>query len=157
METIVIKIPELKSSKLVKIQIQLYVDNNKIKRIKRKKDKYKSLEMVIVFWKVRRKQKMLEINSDIEGFGNLMILALRYSLGRRTYVTLEVSDFIKKNKDLITERVCTVMIRDINQYMKDHNSGFIKDDDCDYNNWVSLYNLLYDIARERNYTLIGVL
>ena len=100
---------------------------------------------------------MLEINSDIEGFGNLMILALRYSLGRRTYVTLEVSDFIKKNKDLITERVCTVMIRDINQYMKDHNSGFIEDDDCDYNNWVSLYNLLYDIARERNYTLIGVL
>ena len=56
METIVIKIPELKSSKLVKIQIQLYVDNNKIKRIKRKKDKYKSLQMVIVFWKVRMKK-----------------------------------------------------------------------------------------------------
>ena len=37
METIVIKIPELKSSKLVKIQIQLYVDNNKIKELKEKK------------------------------------------------------------------------------------------------------------------------
>ena len=65
---------------------------------------------------------MIKVNSNIEDFGNVMILALRYALGRRTYVTLEIPEFIMKNNKLISERVCIVMIRDINQYLKDRKS-----------------------------------
>ena len=42
------------------------------------------------------------INDEDNDFGNIMIMALRYALGRRTYVTSEVSDFIKQNKMHLT-------------------------------------------------------
>ena len=52
METIVIKIPELKSSELVKTQIQLYVDNNnKIKELKEKKVDAKVYKWLLYFGK----------------------------------------------------------------------------------------------------------
>ena len=99
---------------------------------------------------------MIKVNSNIEDFGNVMILALRYALGRRTYVTLEIPEFIMKNNKLISERVCIVMIRDINQYLKDRKSGMIIDDECDYKSWIKLNNWLYKLAIEREYDLIGV-
>ena len=99
---------------------------------------------------------MIKINSNINDFGDIMILALRYALGRRTYVTFEVSDFIKNNKDSINERVCICMIRDINNYLKDKQNGVIIDDKCDYDSWVNLDNWLYKLARKRKYNLIGI-
>lgn len=97
---------------------------------------------------------MIAINSDINDFGNIMILALRFALGRKTYMTYEVSDFIKNNKDLINERICICMISDINNYLAYRKDGIIIDDECDYNFWIELNNWLYKLARERNYNLI---
>ncbi len=52
METIVIKIPELKSSELVKTQMQLYVDNNnKIKELKERKINTKVYKWLLYFGK----------------------------------------------------------------------------------------------------------
>ncbi len=92
---------------------------------------------------------MIKVNSDAEDFGNVMIMALRYALGRKTYVTLEVPEFIMKNKDLISQRVCTVMLRDISQYLEDRNNKMITDDKCDYDSWVKLSNWLYELMKEK--------
>lgn len=99
---------------------------------------------------------MITVNSNINDFGDIMILALRYALGRRTYVTLEIPDFIKNNKKLINERICICMIKDINNYLAYRKDGIIKDDECDYKSWIGLDNWLYKLARKRKYNLIGI-
>ena len=71
------------------------------------------------------------INDKDNDFGDIMILALRYSLGRRTYVTDEVPAFIMQNEEHINERICVVMLRDIDEYLQDRYKGLIKDDECD--------------------------
>lgn len=51
---------------------------------------------------------------DLHGFKDICICALRYSLGRHTYVVQEVCEFIINNADIIIDdRVKTVMLRDI--------------------------------------------
>ena len=99
---------------------------------------------------------MITVNSNENDFGDIMILALRYALGRRTYVTYEVSDFIKKNENLINERVCLCMIKDIDNYLILRNNELINDDKCDYDSWINLDKWLYELARKRDFNLIGV-
>lgn len=78
------------------------------------------------------------INDKTNDFGDIMIMAIRYGLGRRTYVTSEVPDFIVQNDQHINPRICEVMLRDLEQYIKDRDIGFIKDDDCDFYSWLNL-------------------
>ena len=82
------------------------------------------------------------INDEDNDFGNIMIMALRYALGRRTYVTSEVSDFIKQNKMHLTEVNKSVMIRDIEEYLDSREKGFIIDDECDKDSFVDLLKFL---------------
>lgn len=98
---------------------------------------------------------------DIYQIQDIIICALRYALGRRTYITSTVSDFIKEycyNKNftsIIDERVCIVMLRDINRYMEDRKNGLIKDDECDYKTWIDLQNWLFDLAKEKHFNVVG--
>lgn len=86
------------------------------------------------------------INDSENDFGDIMIMALRYALGRRTYVTSEVCDFIKQNKEYINERVKSVMTRDINNYKESRIKGYIRDDKCDYDSFIDLLNFLQGIG-----------
>lgn len=88
-------------------------------------------------------------------FGDIMIMALRYALGRRTYVTDEVPSFIKQNAEFINERICIVMLRDITRYIEDRKNGIEKDDDCDYNSWLSLQTWLFNIAKKKKFNIVG--
>ena len=47
---------------------------------------------------------MIQIDYDLK---NIIICALRYAIGRKTYVTFEVCEYIMKHLDLIDERVVT--------------------------------------------------
>lgn len=87
-------------------------------------------------------------------FGDIMIMSLRYALGRRTYVTDEVPSFIKQNAEFINERICIVMLRDITRYIEDRKNGIEKDDDCDYNSWLSLQTWLFNIAKEKKFNIV---
>lgn len=98
---------------------------------------------------------MIQINDNNNDFGNIMIMALRYALGRRTYVTQEVPEFIMQNKEHINERICVVMLRDINNYVQDRKNLLYKDDECDYNSWINLQNWLFKIAKERRFNVVG--
>ena len=82
------------------------------------------------------------INDKDGDFGNIMIMALRYALGRKTYVTNEVPDFIKQNKMHLDEINKAVMIRDIEEYLDSRQKGLISDDKCDKNSFVDLLNFL---------------
>ena len=56
------------------------------------------------------------ISDKDNDFGDIMIMALRYALGRRTYVTNEVCTFISQNLGYTDERIKHVMIKDIKEY-----------------------------------------
>jgi len=97
---------------------------------------------------------MIEVNRDLK---DIVICALRYALGRKTYTTFATSEFIMNNPDLIDERVCIVMLRDLEYYFEDRKNRLIHDDECDKNSWIALQNWLFKIARERNYDVVGYL
>lgn len=98
---------------------------------------------------------MIEVNDKEQSFGDIMIMALRYALGRKTYVTDEVPSFIKNNSNHLNERVCIVMLRDVGRYIEDRMNGIITDDNCDYNSWVNFHNWLFDIAKEKKFNVLN--
>ncbi len=79
---------------------------------------------------------MLRIK-DIYSFQDIVICALRYALGRKTYITDSVAEFIKEYPEIINERVKKEMLRDLNEYI-DRRRVFCSDDECDYQTWLSL-------------------
>lgn len=97
---------------------------------------------------------MIELKLDYV-LRDMIISALRYALGRRTYITAETSEFIVENKDIIDNRMKQVMLSDLQQYLERRNKGFISDDKCDYEVWVNLYNWLNELEVEddRNRTI----
>ena len=73
---------------------------------------------------------------------DMIISALRYALGRKTYITQETAEFIMENPNLIDDRVKTVMIRDIDEYFDRRRTWDYKDDECDYQTWIELHKYL---------------
>lgn len=67
---------------------------------------------------------MIQIDYDLK---DIVICALRYAIGRKTYVTEEVCDYIKEHPELIDERVKTVMLRDLEDLDK-----YYEKNDIDY-------------------------
>ena len=87
---------------------------------------------------------MIELKLDYV-LRDMIISALRYALGRRTYITAETSEFIIENKAIIDSRMKQVMLRDLKEYLERRNKGFITDDKCDYEVWVNLYDWLNNL------------
>lgn len=85
--------------------------------------------------------KTIKIDRDLK---DIVIGSLRYALGRRTYVTFATAEFIMNNPDLIDERVKSVMTRDLEEYFDLREKEFYKDDECDYQSWLRLYEWLGD-------------
>lgn len=67
---------------------------------------------------------MIEINYELQ---DIVICALRYAIGRKTYVTSEVCEFIMQHSNLIDDRVKTIMLRDL-----ENLDEYYKTDDIDY-------------------------
>ena len=77
---------------------------------------------------------MIEITRDLK---DIVCCSLRYALGRKTYITSLVSDYIINHPELIDERVKDVMLKDIEEYL-DCRNIYYKDDECDYQSWLRL-------------------
>ena len=58
---------------------------------------------------------------------DIVLCALRYAIGRKTYVTSEVCEFIMQHSNLIDDRVKTIMLRDL-----ENLDEYYKTDDIDY-------------------------
>lgn len=77
---------------------------------------------------------MLEITRDLK---DIVCCSLRYALGRRTYITSLVANYIMEHKELIDNRVKTIMLKDLDDYFENRND-YYKDDECDYQSWLKL-------------------
>lgn len=67
---------------------------------------------------------MIEINRDLR---DIVISALRYAIGRKTYVTFSTCEFIMKNSRMIDKHMKDVMLNDLKNI-----EDYYDKDDCDY-------------------------
>lgn len=79
----------------------------------------------------------LQINGKLEDISAMLVSAVRYALGRSTYIVSWTCDFIKDNLHLITEKDKCIMIRDIKEQEK-YGYG----NDCDKASWIKLLKSL---------------
>ncbi len=83
---------------------------------------------------------MIEIDYELQ---DMIICALRYAIGRRTYITEETCSFIKKHPEIINKRVKTVMLRDLEDIKE-----YYKESDIDYQFFKSLKSWLENFEVE---------
>lgn len=67
---------------------------------------------------------MIPIDYDLK---DIVISALRYAIGRKTYITSTISEHIMVHPELIDIRVRDVMLRDLEEI-----DNYYKKDDIDY-------------------------
>lgn len=63
---------------------------------------------------------MIEIDRDLK---DMIVSALRYSIGRKTYITEETCSYIKNHPELIDERVKMVMLKDLEDIYRYYNEN----------------------------------
>lgn len=81
---------------------------------------------------------MIEIDSDLK---DIVICALRYAIGRKTYVTEETCSYIKAHPKLIDKRVKEVMLRDLENV----EEYYSKNDNVDLPTFISLRSWLKNL------------
>ena len=77
----------------------------------------------------------VEINGNINDISAMLAGAVRYALGRRTYIVNWTCEFIAKNQHLLTEANKKVIIRDL------ENCDYYGDE-CDKEDWLKLLERL---------------
>ena len=76
-----------------------------------------------------------EINNKNNNFETIVEAAVRYGLGRRTYITSVIPEFIISNLDILSKDVKFLIISDIKN-QKDYG------DNCDRRSWMDLLERL---------------
>ena len=64
---------------------------------------------------------------------DIVIMAMRYALPRRTYAFSQVYDFIRTYENIIDARTKDVMLRDLDIAITSYNAGAYYLDTCDIN------------------------
>ena len=79
----------------------------------------------------------IKINGKLDDISAMLVCAVRYSLGRRTYIVSWTCEFIRNNLHLLTDKDKQVMIKDIKEQEK-YGYG----DECDKADWIKLLKTL---------------
>lgn len=79
----------------------------------------------------------VKVNGEKDDLSAMLVGAVRYALGRRTYIVDWTCEFITNNLHLLTEKDKQVMIRDIKGQEK-YGYG----DECDKYDWLELLRIL---------------
>ena len=79
----------------------------------------------------------IELNGKLDDISAMLVSAVRYSLGRRTYIVDWTCEFIRNNLHLLIDKDKQVMIRDIKGQEK-YGYG----DECDKSCWIGLLKIL---------------
>lgn len=82
------------------------------------------------------------IVGEKEDLSMIIVSAVRYALGRKTYIVQWTCEFVENNLNLLTEKDIQVMMRDIK--LQDDHYGL--GDDCDIKCWYGLLNKLEDYS-----------
>lgn len=76
----------------------------------------------------------------------LAVYSLRYSIGRRTYASQDVTRFVTRILPWLTEGMRTVLARDIRDHVR---QGYSLGDECDRVLWVKLLDDLNEGLTEK--------
>lgn len=101
------------------------------------------------------RKEHLQIYTNVDDFLMMLGCALRYSLGRRTYVTSMTPAIIKDNVNLISKKWFVNFLRDLCDYEVTRTSWSDKDysydDLCDFTSWTNLKKFLVDEYEKRGF------
>lgn len=90
---------------------------------------------------------MSDITVTPETYGTLCICAVRYALGRMTYMPDEVANAVGQGLDKLTQKDMAVILKDIRAYALNENSPIHKD--INQSTWHRLGNRLDDEIKRR--------
>lgn len=79
-------------------------------------------------------------------FSELAMCAVRYALGRSTYVSFSVPQAILNNIELMTTNSLKVIVRDIDEYKRMHDRIGME---CDEKNWLDFRDLCEEVVKAR--------
>lgn len=79
-------------------------------------------------------------------FTELAVCAVRYALGRMTYVSFSVPEAIKSSLELVTTNGLHVIIRDIDDFKQAHGRIGM---DCDDESWMQFKALCEEELKSR--------
>ncbi|MCL2797089.1 MAG: hypothetical protein FWD58_03435 [Firmicutes bacterium] len=94
----------------------------------------------------------MEINATLDDLWSMFGAALRYGLGRQSYITSLIPQVIKDNFSLLDEKWTINLLRDLNGYETDRVTWQYTDGVCDYESWMELKQQLLKLYAERGYT-----
>lgn len=81
---------------------------------------------------------MIEIDRDLK---DMIVSALRYIIGRKTYITEETCSYIKNHPELIDDRVKMVMLKDLEDIYRYYDEN----DEVDLPEFLKLKKWLEDL------------
>lgn len=90
------------------------------------------------------KELAIALSKD-ENFQRICVSAIRYALGRRTYIVGITCDFMKKYVEQLSDNSIHTIIRDIEECQKINQLG----DECDIYDWLELKQFLIDELKKR--------
>lgn len=88
-------------------------------------------------------------NCDIDDLGSVLICAVRYCIGRRTYMPMVVIDFIVPLLPILNDTTILCMERDVREA---NNYG---DSNIDYPGWMNFLGKIHSEIDRRNKTVKG--
>lgn len=88
-------------------------------------------------------RKSVPINED---FGTILICAVRYSLGRQTYMPGLVQGYIRPLLPCLDKRTLSVMQRDIEEAA--HRPGGLGDTRIDWPGWISFLEAVKEAQKD---------
>lgn len=76
----------------------------------------------------------------------MLISAVRYALGRSTYIVGVTCDFVASVKNKLSKCCVAILIHDINGELEmAHDLGRTLGDECDEREWINLLNVLKEM------------
>lgn len=69
---------------------------------------------------------MINIKNDLS-FQNIIVSAIRYALGRHTYIVLDTTSFVLQNYEILTKNTIDVIVRDVTKEIQNMSDGIDKD------------------------------
>lgn len=75
----------------------------------------------------------------------ILVCAVRYALGRMSYIVQDVCEYVKLKRNELSENCKNCIIRDIEEELKRyHNSGYTLGMEVDEYDWIHLLKVLKD-------------
>ena len=82
---------------------------------------------------------------------SILICAVRYALGRMSYIVGEVANYVFFKRKTLSKECIDIIIRDIEEEMERyHSAGYKLGMDCDERTWKNLLEALKGEIDERN-------